>query len=206
MNTDEEKTFNNMGKEVWKSINGYEGLYEVSNLGRVRSVDRIVDGRNGVVSGKILSFSDNGTGYKQVCLCKENIKSTKYVHRLVAEAFIPNTQKLTDVNHKNEHRYDNVVSNLEWCTKEYNQNYNNCPLKRRLALISIRGKGVCSYNVDGNLVKEYLCVSDVQNDGYIRRNVVMCCQGKRRTCGGLFWAFVGETPIIRKPYARRKNL
>lgn len=195
-----------MGKEVWKSINGYEGLYEVSNLGRVRSVDRIVDGRNGVVSGKILSFSDNGTGYKQVCLCKKNIKSTRYVHRLVAEAFIPNPQKLTDVNHKNEHRYDNVVSNLEWCTKEYNQNYNNCPLKRRLALISIRGKGVCSYDKDGNLVKEYLCASDVQNDGYIRRNVVMCCQGKRRICGGLFWAFLGETPVIRKPYARRKNL
>lgn len=195
-----------MEKEVWESISGYKGLYEVSNLGRVRSVDRIVEGRNGIVSGKILSFSDNGTGYKTVCLCKDNVKSTKYVHRLVAEAFIENPHKFTDINHKNEKRDDNVVPNLEWCTKEYNQNYNNCPLKRRLALISIRGKGVCSYDEDGNLVKEYLCVSDVQNDGYIRRNVVMCCQGKRRTCGGLFWSFSGESPVIRKPYARRKNL
>ena len=202
---DEEKTFNNMGKEIWKSICGYEGLYEVSNFGMVRSVDRIVEGRNGIVHGRELCQSDNGAGYKQVCLCKDNIKSTKYVHRLVAEAFLENPYNFTDINHKNEKRDDNIISNLEWCTKEYNQNYNTCPLKRRLALISIRGKGVCSYNEDGNLVKEYLCASDVQNDGYIRRNVVLCCQGKRRTCGGLFWAFVGEKPIIRKPYARRKN-
>lgn len=201
----EEKTFN-MEKEIWKSISGYEQLYEVSNFGKVRSIDRIVDGRNGVVSGKILSFSNNGTGYKQVCLCKDNVKSTKYVHRLVAEAFVPNPNNYTDINHKNEKRDDNMASNLEWCTKKYNQNYNNCPLKKRLALISIRGKGVCSYDENGKIIKEYLCVSDVKNDGYGRRNVVLCCQGKRRTCGGLFWAFVGETPIIRKPYARRKNL
>lgn len=202
---EEERIFN-MEKEIWKSISGYEGLYEVSNLGRVRSIDRIVNGRNGIVRGNILSFSDNGTGYKTVCLCKDNIKSTKYIHRLVANEFVDNPNNLPDVNHKNERRDDNTASNLEWCTKEYNQNYNNCPLKRRLALISIRGKGVCSYDEKGNKVKEYLCIADVQNDGYGRRNVVLCCQKKRRTCGGLFWSFLGETPIIREPYARRKNL
>lgn len=195
-----------MEKEIWKAINEYEGLYEVSNYGRIRSVDRVVNGRHGVINGKILSFSDNGIGYKTVCLCKENNKKTKYIHRLVAEAFIPNPQKLTEINHKNEKRNDNNVENLEWCTKKYNQNYKNCPLKRKFALISIRGKGVCSYDENGNKVKEYLCISDVQNDGFSRRNVCLCCNGKRRTCGGFFWAFIGSEPIIRKPFARRKNL
>ena len=195
-----------MNNEIWKDVVGYEGLYEISNLGRIRSVDRVVEGRNGIVPGKILKTRDNGTGYEKVCLCKSNIKKDLYIHRLVAESFIPNPYGLKDVNHINEIRNDNRSINLEWCTPEYNQNYGTCPLKKRLAKISSVGKGVCSYDNNGVKIKEYLCISDVEHDGFIRRNVLMCCQGNRRVCGGLFWAFLGNKPIIRKQYARRKNL
>ncbi len=195
-----------MEKEIWKSISGYLGLYEVSNLGRIRSVDRFAERRNGMITGKILVARCNRTGYLRVCLCKDNIKKFKLVHRLVAMAFLPNTQNFPQVNHKDENKQNNEVENLEWCTAEYNQNYKNCPLKKRLSRIENFGKGVCSYDEKGNKIKDYLCVSDVQNDGFIRRNVVQCCKGERRTCGGLFWAFEGCQPIIRKQYARRKNL
>lgn len=112
--------------EVWKDVVGYEGLYRVSNLGNVYSVKRTVKcGRacrdfGGIILKKRLDIS----GYWTVCLADgKGDKRPKKVHRLVAEAFIPNDNGLPCINHKDENKLNNEVSNLEWCTVAYNNNY-----------------------------------------------------------------------------------
>ena len=98
--------------EEWKNIIGYEGLYEVSNIGNVRNVRR----------NTLLKLSKN-QGYIQVHLYKNGIRTGLKVHRLVAEAFIPNADNLPQVNHKDEDKTNNSVDNLEWCDHKYNVNY-----------------------------------------------------------------------------------
>lgn len=110
--------------ERWKSIDGYDGLYEVSSHGRVRSLDRF-DKLGRITFGRVLSPTNNGHGYYTVQLSNGGIKKRHYIHRLVAKAFIKNRSKLNEINHKDENRSNNNVSNLEWCSRKYNVNYGN---------------------------------------------------------------------------------
>ena len=107
-------------KEIWKDIKGYEGLYQVSNLGRVKSLERYKVNHNikQLVEEKILKPSLGR--YKKVCLCKNSKYQTLYIHRLVADAFIPNTNNDPCVNHIDGNKYNNVVNNLEFCTISQN--------------------------------------------------------------------------------------
>ena len=105
---------------MYKSIKGYEGIYEVSELGKIRSINRIVerkDGRNIHYKGKDLTPSIDGGGYAVVILSKNGISKVMKVHRLVAEAFLPNHDNLPEVHHKNHDRKDNRVHNLKWVTR-----------------------------------------------------------------------------------------
>ena len=109
--------------ETWKKINGYYGLYEVSNLGRVKSVDKLQIMRNGVKrnrKGKILKEGKFPNGYKFAILSKNGFKTNKLIHRLVAEAFLEKPNGKDYVNHKNLIRSDNRVENLEWVTASEN--------------------------------------------------------------------------------------
>lgn len=112
-------------QEVWKDIKNYEGCYQISNLGRVRSLTRKVKTFNGVRTskGQLLKPLKTNTGYYRVDL-KQNQKD-KYmsIHRLVAEAFIPNPNNYPCVNHKDNNPQNNCVDNLEWCTQSYNVKY-----------------------------------------------------------------------------------
>lgn len=122
-----------MEKEIWRAIKGYEGLYEVSNFGRVRSLDRIVDTNIVNVNkrlhkGKILKPSQKENGYLVVNLSKKSKSKRFYIHRLVAFEFQDECGEWffgAVVNHKDENRYNNKSSNLEWCTQKYNLNCND---------------------------------------------------------------------------------
>ena len=105
-----------MQEEIWKEVKGYEGLYWVSNLGRVKSKRKILKPINGE--------------YLHVGLSKNGIQKTLYVHRLVAEAFIENAYNYTHINHIDENKYNNNIDNLEWCTNKYNINYGNTQIKK----------------------------------------------------------------------------
>ena len=117
--------------EEWKDIKGFEKEYQVSNLGRIRSLDRIkqVVGKNQysnyntkiTYKGKIIRLRKTKFGYMQVCLRKNNKVLYKIVHRLVAQAFIPNPNNLPEVNHIDSNKENNCVNNLEWCTSRENK-------------------------------------------------------------------------------------
>ena len=118
--------------EIWKDIKGYEGLYQVSNKGRVKSLNYRRTGKE-----KILSSSPNSYGYLIVGLCKNGKQKPFYIHRLVAEAFLTNPNNLLEVNHKDENKENNHVENLEWCDRKYNNNYGS---RMERVSVSLKGK------------------------------------------------------------------
>lgn len=152
--------------EEFRDVPGYEGLYEVSNLGRVR--------RN----GKILKLG-KVRGYLHVNLCKNGIKKQAKVHRLVALAFLPNPQNLPQINHKDEDKTNNAVDNLEWCTSQYNNNYS-------------LSKPVLQFDKSGNFIKEWPSMIKVEEElGIDHSNISKCCLGlyHHKTAGGFIWKY-----------------
>lgn len=120
-------------EEEWLDVIGFEELYQVSNMGRVRSKPKYVERKDGVTyyqHERIIKFCKINSGYYRVLLHKDKKIKGVLVHRLVAEHFLPNINELKEVNHKNEIKTDNRVENLEWCDKIYNQNYGTCQERR----------------------------------------------------------------------------
>lgn len=114
--------------EIWKDIHGYEGLYQVSNLGRVKRLSRIVDAGNGArrtLPEMIMSFRENKLGYHYVGLTKNHKQKIMLIHRLVASAFLENVQNKPEVNHIDGVKANNSVSNLDWCTRQENKQHAN---------------------------------------------------------------------------------
>ena len=177
-----------MIKEYWKPIKGYEGLYMVSNWGRVKSFDRWVKSRNGSVrfcKGRILKPKKNKWGYLCINLYKNNIRKTYKVHRLVAEAFIDNTDNLPQVNHRDENKLNNNADNLEWCTHEYNINYGTRTERCSKKL----SKPVLQYTLDGEFVREWHSIRECGRNGYNRGNVYACCLGKLKKYKNFIWKY-----------------
>lgn len=175
-------------EEVWKDIKGFEGLYQVSNLGRVRSLDRYVDYGYSIAyrKGKIMKAGKISNGYMQVELTNGKKIIHALVHRLVAEAFIPNPYNLPQVNHKDEKTSNNSVDNLEWCTSKENINYGT-GIKRRSQKLSVK---VVKCDMNGNEIEEF---SSIQEASRITRisagNICLCCKGKREQASGFKWKY-----------------
>lgn len=117
----------NTGQEVWKDIKEYEGKYQVSDLGRIKSLSRVTKNSKGEFKTKeiIMKPTKATNGYLLACLWKNNKQSKVNIHRLVANAFIDNPNNYKEINHKDEDKTNNRVENLEWCDHKYNMNYGN---------------------------------------------------------------------------------
>lgn len=109
-------------KEIWKDIKGYEGYYQISNLGRVKGLKRKVNSSNGEreIKETILNFTDNGNGYKIIGLCRYDKRINFYIHRLVADAFVDNPYNEKEINHIDYDKSNNRVDNLQWCNRKEN--------------------------------------------------------------------------------------
>lgn len=136
-------------EEMWKDIPNYEGLYQVSNLGQIRSLDRIVKDttrdRFQKIKGKILKYCDNGKGYKLVYLNKNRKRKNYYVHRLVANVFLENPNNLPEINHLDLNKNNNRIDNLEWCTGiENKRHYQSTDIAKERN--KIKGKRITEKN------------------------------------------------------------
>ena len=172
-------------EEIWKDIPGYEGLYKVSNLGNVKSLNWRNTGEE-----KNLWLKPHNKGYLQVELANGGTKKCFVVHRLVAIAFIPNPDCLPQVNHKDEDKTNNCVENLEWCSRSYNARYSldRHPERKRKGQNSERG--IVQLTASGEFVKEWVRSRDVfLETGMSDWSISECCRGNRKTAYGYKWQY-----------------
>lgn len=189
-------------KEVWKDIPNYEGLYQLSNLGNARSLNRYVNHSKNpnfkvLKKGKTLSLCIGSNGYINLILSKNNKTTTKSLHKLIAKMFLPNPNNYPCVNHINGIKTDNRVENLEWCSFSHNSK----EAFRTGLSIQKRGKEnpaskkVIQYDLDGNFLKEWGSLGEIQRKTKLSKaNVSKCCQQKKgyKTVGGFVWKFKEE--------------
>lgn len=181
-----------MKKEYWRPVLGYEGLYEVSNWGRIKSIPR-----KGTYA-RILKPVPNKYGYLQVNLCKNGKLKTFKVHRLVVEAFLEIPEGLKQyigtvylqVNHKDENKHNNNVENLEWCSAKYNSNFGT----RNERMIKKNTNGKCSkpvlqYDLEGNFIREWKSTMECGRNGYNHGAVAACCRGELKKYKDFIWKY-----------------
>lgn len=190
-----------MENEVWKDIFGYKGLYQVSNLGRVKSLEKkIIDalGREYVLSKKILTIKKHPKGYCFIILSKNNAKKSFLIHRLVGFCFIPNPECKSQINHLNGNRSDNRLENLNWATNSENNLHAYKYLGRKAPRNTLgkfgklhhRSKPVIQMDLQGNFIKEYECGLQVERElGYLKCVISGACNKRTKTAYGYKWKF-----------------
>lgn len=172
--------------EEWKPVVGFDGLYQVSNLGRVKSLNYNKTGEERLMTPSVYS-----NGYLRVKLAKNKVRKLYLVHRLVAMAFIPNPYNLPCINHKDENPSNNCVENLEWCTQQYNLTYGTRIEKvTKKTRNDKRSKQIAQYSLDGELVKVWPSSHEIERVlGFRHGNCTNCCRGYQKTAYGFIWRY-----------------
>lgn len=187
-----------METEIWKDVQGYEGLYQVSNFGRVKTIKTNI----------IRKFGDNGHGYMFLPLHKNNKSKNHYVHRLVATSFIDNLYRKTTVNHINGIKADNSVSNLEWATQSENSQhgFDNGLIKQKSGYENPSSKAVLKYSLGGEFICEYENISIASINNKILSNCIsMNCRQKTKRAGDFQWKFKSDEETIIHPIPLKKG-
>lgn len=196
--------------EEYRDMVGYEGLYMVSNKGNVKSLERKVWNGRGrgfymTVPERILKPIKTGNGYLQVDLSKDGKIKRHLIHRLVAEAFIPNPNNLEQVNHRDECKTNNNVENLEWCSSKYNCNYGtrirriteanigNPKLSRANTNNPKLSKPVIAIDKVSGLILEYPSTQEASRQtGTHQGSIVACCKGRKKSAGNYYWMYADQ--------------
>ena len=177
-------------EEIWKDIKGYEGLYQVSNLGMVKSLNYHLTGRI-----KKLKLVKNAQGYMVVTLHKGKEIKVQKVHRLVAETFIPNSNNLPQVNHIDGNKENNNVNTLEWCTSSENQKhaYRTGLNKPRYGRENHLSKKVIQYDLNMKEIARYANAREVERQlGYENSCITSCCRKETKMSYGYIWRYEKE--------------
>ena len=170
--------------EVWKAIEGTDGMYEVSNTGKIRSLNYKNSGKT-----KELKPAPDPKGYMKTMLLLNGRYKTVKVHRLVAIAFVPNPENKPQVNHKDECKLNNHFSNLEWCTAQYNVNYSGTIQKA----INACKRKVLQFEKTGKFIKEFESATNASKETKTCQSAItLACQGKYKTAGGYIWKYYEE--------------
>lgn len=183
----------NMNGEAWKDIVGYEGYFQISNMGRVKSLRRYFNNNGGftLVEEKIRKQAMDKKGYLRTELSVSGKGVTKKVHRLVADAFILNPNNLPQVNHIDEAKSNNKYTNLEWVNNKDNINHGTAIQRSSISRINhpLKSKAVLQYSLNGEFIKEYPSIAEASRQNGRNRHIGECCSGKEETACGFIWKF-----------------
>lgn len=164
-------------KEKWKDVKNYEGLYQISNLGEIKSYYK---------GCKVLKINITACGYCYITLYKNKKPKRFPIHRLVAQAFIKNPNNYLFINHKDENKLNNNVNNLEWCSHKYNCNYGS----RNYRCALHNWKRVQRYNRQNELIGEFPSLKEAEKITGVKYQLISrVCRGKRKTAGGSIWKY-----------------
>ena len=195
---------NQMNKEIWKDVPGYEGIYQVSSYGRIKSLKRVImrkDGKPYTQVEKILKPGTNHKGYLGCSFRKNFVAKPVIVHRLVALAFIDNPNNLPQVNHKDGNKKNNRVENLEWITNYDNMQHSIITGIRNVKKITdnlkkVNSRKVNQYDSNGTFIKTWNSIKDIQMELKIpNQNICQVCQGKRKRAHNYIFKYVDAETI-----------
>ena len=169
--------------ETWRDVAGYEGRYQVSDLGRVRNVAR----------RRLLNERKQRSGYVSVMLYAEGVAKSRLIHRLVAEAFLENLENKPFVNHIDENKRNNRVENLEWCTHKYNMNYGtvNHRISEKRGHGARSKRAICQKDMNGVVIAFWNSISEASKTTHTARSsIYQCCKGIHRSANGYRWEYM----------------
>lgn len=181
-------------EEIWKDVKEFEGIYQVSSKGRVKSLNKLGKAISSAgksytvkVSGRMLAIGKYPNGYSYVNINIDGKRGTRLVHRLVAEAFIPNPENLPQVNHKDENIENNCVENLEWCTAKYNANYGT---RNARCFHHDQQKAINQLSIDGTFIKRWNGIGEASKAlGINDSQIIRVCKHRNVSAGGFKWEY-----------------